>query len=158
MKRELRNSPPLFQVPLEGNEELVARFRQISVARHGSRTPTPAKFYEILAGHMGDTARALLAGKEGDWRGALCYFVSGKTLYQFHGGVRDRDFTYFNLGFYEPIRIAYELGLNSINFGPGSSETKMRRGCRKIPLTYCGKPVSKRAPALMALITIMQQR
>ena len=152
LKRELRRTRLCVREPLEGHEELVAHMREVSAARHGSKAVISAQFYEIVARHMGGTVRTLLAGREGDWRGAVCYFVSGKTLYLFHGGVLGRDFTYFNLTFYEPIRIACELGLTSINYRPGCAKMKLLRGCRGISTMLHCAAVSVRARALLAVM------
>jgi predicted N-acyltransferase len=152
VRRELKQGGGCVRRPLEGHEEIIARMRQTSALRHNSYVVIPADFYRIVSREMKDSARVILAGRDGDWRGAVSYFVSGDGLYVLHGGARDRDFTHFHLTFYEPIRIASEQGLTRINLRGGSREAKLSRGCREIPTTLFCKPVSARARALFALI------
>jgi len=59
--------------------------------------------------------------------------VSGKRGYVKYAGLVARadraDFTYFNLVYYEPIRLGISLGLESIAYGNGAYQAKIRRGC-----------------------------
>lgn len=42
------------------------------------------------------------------------------------------DTTYFNLGYYQPIRHAIESGVRQLWFGAGLEKTKARRGCVRV--------------------------
>ena len=88
---------------------------------------------ERLSQSLGTDCRVLVATSATALQGTIVVMVSGKRGYVQYPGLVARadraDFTYFNLVYYEPIRIGISLGLESIAYGNGAYQAKIRRGC-----------------------------
>ncbi len=88
---------------------------------------------ERLSQSLGAEFKVLVATTAAGVQGTIVVAVAGKRGYvKFPGLVAESDragFMYFNLAFYEPIRLAISLGLESLDYGNGAYEAKIRRGC-----------------------------
>jgi predicted N-acyltransferase len=168
VRREIRAARGLrFEdFPLSGHEHLVAAYRRLAAGRHGRFTDLDASFYEQLAENMGERSRVLLAmspqaptaagpafsGRYGWVIGASCYLEYGGKTFLLHGGAVRERFAYFNLTFYELIRLAYRRGIRSINFRPAGDEAKSNRGCVSRRTVACFEPISLRGRAALAVL------
>lgn len=144
VRREMREPPSVTHVPLAGHEEVMHRLYRHTADRNDAKAEVTPAFYRGLAAALGEQARLALAGDPADPKGALLYLVSKEALWALHCGFADRDLTYFQLTFYEPIRLAAERGLKFINFRPGSDEAKRLRGCRPRHLYVSLVPTTQR--------------
>lgn len=157
IRREIRAAASLrFEsAGLAGNEQLIADFRRLSAARHGNTAELDSRFYESVAANMGAHGRVLLAtsGENGRVLGASSYFDFGGTLWLFHGGCVRERFAYFNLAYYELIRMAYRRGNRRINYRPGGGEAKTSRGCTPLRTFACFKPISARGRVAVRVLS-----
>jgi predicted N-acyltransferase len=108
---------------------------------------------ERLSQSLGPALKVLVARTATGVQGTTVLAVSGRRGYvTFPGLVAESDragFTYFNLMYYEPIRLGISLGLESIEYGNGVYEAKIRRGCTvRANLLY----VRPRNPFLRSLV------
>ena len=91
------------------------------------------EFLSSLAESLGKNVRFLVAEREQQVLGAVVFAWTGSQGYVvFPGLIAKADragLAYFNLVFYEPIRLAIELGLESLAYGNAAFEAKIRRGC-----------------------------
>jgi hypothetical protein len=157
IRREIRAAASLrFEdADLAGNERVVADFRRLSAARHGRDAELDSRFYESVAANMGGRSRVLLATSDEDGRiiGASSYFEFDGALWLFQGGCFRERFAYFNLAYYELIRMAYERGNRRINYRPGSRAVKMFRGCTPVRTFACFKPISARGRVAVRVLS-----
>jgi len=92
-------------------------------------------FFRKLSEYAKDKTRVLIAKRGGE--------VVGFSLSLQHNDILDvhmcgfdyaaqtsTDFTYFNLGYYMPIRIAIEEGMKKIHYSINEDKVKLRRGCK----------------------------
>jgi hypothetical protein len=144
VRRELRHATPITHLPLAGHEEVMHRLYRLTADKHDAKGAVAVGFYRKLAAAFGGQAQLALAGDPADPKGALVYLLSGEGLWLFHCGVASRDLTYFQLVFYEMIRLAAERGLKVINYRPASDEAKVLRGCRPEQLYFSCLPATTR--------------
>jgi hypothetical protein len=133
------------------------RLYRRTAEKHDAKGMVAAGFYRELAAAFGGQAQLALAGDPADPKGALIYLLSREGLWLFHCGVATRDLTYFQLVFYEMIRLAAERGLKVINYRPSSDEAKVLRGCQPehlylscLPATTRGRLCLKQAWELVS--------
>jgi predicted N-acyltransferase len=90
---------------------------------------------ERLSQSLGTNFKVLVATSAAGLQGTTAFAVLGKRGYLIYPGLvaqTDRaGFAYFNLVFYEPIRLGISLGLESIEYGNGVYEAKIRRGLQR---------------------------
>jgi predicted N-acyltransferase len=90
-------------------------------------------FLTALSQSLGEDVKVLLAMCASQLQGVVVFAKSGKRGYLTYPGLLAKaeriNFAYFNLVYYHPIRLAIELGLESIGYGNGALEAKIRRGC-----------------------------
>lgn len=90
-------------------------------------------FLGILTRALADRVRVLLALCEGRLQGVVVVAWTGSRGYLMFPGMLAKaertGFAYFNLVYYEPIRLAIELGLERLAYGNGAFQAKIRRGC-----------------------------
>jgi hypothetical protein len=105
-------------------------------ARYGhpvERARTESEFAS-LARHCGERLVVFRAVQNGDTVGFSVFLRDGETLYGRTAGfdydrLRERDYCYFNLGYYEPVTWCLERGLRAVEMGLSSYATKRTRGC-----------------------------
>ena len=115
--------------------------------------------YALARRHLADSIQVFLA-RRGDRTVAFSLFYEhAGVLYSralgFDYAETARDFTYFNLLFYEPIKAAIEQGLYLIHYSLESYETKVRRGCRVRPCRAYVKPLNGAAARLCACLPLL---
>jgi predicted N-acyltransferase len=119
-------------------EDFARLFDQTYRRYTGRASPLKPDFFRTLSSHCPGRAVAYCGFKEGRLRG---YFLVLKGEKIWHGILtgqeyveEEKDFTFFNVTFYEPLRDAIAEGARRVYFGAASYEAKMRRGCRSEPL------------------------
>ena len=104
------------------------------------KSPYDAAFFRKLSEYAKDKTRVFVARRDSK--------MVGFCLYLQHKGILDvymcgfdydvqmsTDYTYFNIVYYTPIRLAIEEGIKRINFSVSSERIKLKRGC-KLEKTY----------------------
>jgi predicted N-acyltransferase len=101
--------------------------------------PFRRDFLSALKANLGHEAVIYSARKDGEVIGTAVLFRKNDFGYIPLVGVDEeaagRDFTYFNLAYYKPIRDAIEWKMREFNFGIAMYDIKRRRGC-SIQNTY----------------------
>jgi predicted N-acyltransferase len=105
----------------------------------------PKEFYFSISKYMKDRAQISVALKNGETKGMFLYLISNGYAGAFHSGIPAKDFTYFNLAYYDLISFAYRINVKVINYRSGSAEAKMARGCIAVPRYISVLPVSFKA-------------
>lgn len=109
-------------------------------------------FFSRLIKNFGKNCKFRVSWKNDFITGASFMLMKNGILYMDSIGVdkalSGNDMTYFNLGYYSPIRDAMSSGIKKINFGAGLHKMKMQRGCR-IGNLYVYYKVSNRIYNLM---------
>jgi predicted N-acyltransferase len=120
------------------SEDFARLFDQTYRRYAGKASPLSPEFFRAISSHCPGRAMAYCGFKEGRLRG---YFLVLKGEKIWHGIVtgqeyveKEKDFTFFNVTFYEPLRDAIAEGARRVYLGAASYEAKMRRGCRAEPL------------------------
>jgi predicted N-acyltransferase len=122
-------------------DELADRIAPLELAlyrRHGTRADAGA-FAAVLhsiARHCGDVAQVVTAHLAGQLAGFVLVFGYGGEMYARQTGF-DTDLTgrlplYFDLVYYELVRLAGEQRLGRIYYSTGSGDVKESRGCYPI--------------------------
>jgi predicted N-acyltransferase len=98
-------------------------------------------FFEALGDYAKDNSKIFIAKKKGNVVGFALCIRQGRTLDAFQCGFNYEyqekfDFTYFNLGYYAPIRWAIQEGIRKIYYRRTAERVKLRRGC-KPERVYC---------------------
>lgn len=93
---------------------------------------------------LGEDVRVLLAVREREVQGVVVLAWAGVRGYLTFAGMIAKaeraGFAYFNLVYYEPIRIALELGLESLAYGNAVFGAKIRRGCTAVETALFFRP------------------
>lgn len=102
---------------------------------HGSTLNRAMKGYERIKQYLGPWVRVFVAYKETEPLGfALAYEMNGVYYFKQAGfdyeKLGDSSCCYFNIVFYEPIRQAITKGIRHIQYGMGSYQAKLGRGCQ----------------------------
>lgn len=150
IKKELGTAVPVFKTTLLGNEKRFNALRTISCNRQGGTNYLGDGFFKHLARTHGDSLLVIASGTEEEWTGANVLLTTENELCCQAIGVHERNLTYFNLMFHEPMRIAYERGWRQIDLGAGCDEAKRRRGADPVPLTAYLKPISRKCVVSMS--------
>ena len=88
------------------------------------------------------------------------------VLYAYLGGQRydplaRQTFAYFHAMFYEPIKMAIRLGVQRIEYGIGTYEAKIKRGCKVDPVSgffHFGTEMEPAVARLLALRDAAEER
>lgn len=160
------------EVTLEGPEVLDERLAAIELA-HQRRFTTVAEpslawildHFAALRGTYGDVVRVFTARAGGRAVGFLVAYEHDRVLYCKQVAVDHSaasPCTYFNLGYYGPLRYATATGIRRVEYGMGAYEAKLLRGCRLTPLearVRCALPaVAGRLPEYLAAYGAAQER
>lgn len=101
---------------------------------NGASYPYTERLFDSLEEHLGPKVLILVAEKGGDTVGVsvmLRHRDSGWTSFIGLDHARTgNDFSYFNIGYYEIIRRAIEMRLQTLYYGDMMYRVKRRRGCR----------------------------
>jgi hypothetical protein len=94
---------------------------------------------------LGDRARLLVCRDGKRTIGAVLAYNWDGWLYVTQGGFDypnlKNAFEYFNLAFFEPLRHAYDNGLEGVHLGAASHEAKLMHGARVKPLHTFVMPI-----------------
>lgn len=142
---------------LEDAEELSAplfRLANRQMLRRGLRSlPYDSKLVLRAKQYLGRDALFYGAFRENRLVGFSMFLLRGRQAYARLFGLSDdeakRDFTYFNLCYYEPIRDLTARGVQRIFYGAGPHLPKIRRGCRVCRVEVAYHPRSAWARALL---------
>jgi len=97
-----------------------------------------------LSEALGGDFKVFLGSCGGRLQGVVAFARSGNRGYVTYPGLLHENersgSAYFNLLYYHPIRLAIELGLDSIAFGNGALAAKIRRGCTVQAGALCFRP------------------
>ena len=93
------------------------------------------EFFECLSDYAKANTIVFIAKKKGNIIGFSICLHKGETLDVFHFGFNyeqqnKTDFTYFNLGYYSPIKWAIQEGMKKIYYRIGAEKIKYKRGCK----------------------------
>jgi predicted N-acyltransferase len=96
--------------------------------RHGNYPALTLKFFESIAGSMGDQIRLVLARRQGEILAAAYFLVGTDCLYgRYWGADQEVPGLHFEACYYQGIEYAIEQGLQ--RFEPGAQgEHKISRG------------------------------
>jgi len=122
--------------------------QQNYLVHNGKNYPFESGFLRTLKENLGEDAVIYLASKESTYHGVSLMLKRGAVGHMaaigINHAVAGNDFTYFNLGFYEPIADAIEGGLEKLEFGTALYASKRRRGCRTAETYLYYKPMRTR--------------
>ena len=133
----------LAYVDFAAHVDAIAPLTALHLSRHGFGYD-PEGERQILArigATLGSRVGLILARRGGRIVAFLMYFHNARVLYPLRIAwdpdlTTKADYLYFNLGFYEMLRLASRLGCDEIHYGPTAYEAKVARGCVLRPL-YC---------------------
>jgi predicted N-acyltransferase len=112
---------------------------------NGKNYPFDQGFLRTLKENLLEGAVIYLASKEGTHHGVSLMLKRGAVGHMaaigINHAVAGNDFTYFNLGFYEPIADAIDGRLERLEFGTALYAAKRRRGCRTVDTYLYYKPM-----------------
>ncbi|MEJ2615029.1 MAG: GNAT family N-acetyltransferase [Ignavibacteriaceae bacterium] len=112
-------------------------------------SPFPFKpdLFKKIKENFGNNTSIYIAVKDGIIIGVQVELRRGKEVFLSNVGIdyeySQKDFTFFNLAYYEPIKHAIQYDIARIYYGRGSYETKMRRGCTTQDMYIFYKPRKK---------------
>jgi predicted N-acyltransferase len=103
---------------------------------NGAKSPYSAAFIEMLSENSNANAKVFTAWKDGKLMGFSLSLLHHDMLDVYFCGFdyenhEKNDYAYFNLVYYEPIKLAIKLGLKRIHFRIGAETAKLRRGCKE---------------------------
>lgn len=100
---------------------------------NGQPFPFGPEFLPTLARTMGQDVHVLVAERGGQTQGVAVLLTHGTRGYVLYPGLIDKEersgLVYFNLAYYQSIRLAIDLGLERLAYGNGVYPAKIRRGC-----------------------------
>lgn len=130
-----------IEKPLSECYEEAALMSQGTQARYGQPADVSvlAESLRVQAETMGDAARVLMCGRDGEPPvGFLLFYRWGDATFLKGAGFHYDQLVgvaeYFNLVYYEPIRDALRLGRRWMHAGIASTDTKAMRGAEVRPL------------------------
>ena len=112
-------------------------------------SPFPFKpdYFKKIKENFGDNTTIYSAVKDGVIIGVQVELRRGNEAFLSNVGVdyeySQKDLTFFNLAYYEPIKHAIQFDISRIYYGRGSYETKIRRGCTTQDMFIFYKPHKK---------------
>lgn len=146
-RRHLRREIECFQTPEVEcridklpdcvDEVSVLNARLMQKYGHGYDVARSRRYIERQAVCAGDLSLVLRSFVEGQPTGFALYYDFGPGLY---GRIVGFDYElanryeYFNLGFYQPLKLAYELGRTHLHLGLATADAKLARGATPRPL------------------------
>jgi predicted N-acyltransferase len=104
-----------------------------------NKSPITKSFFHTLSSYCNGIAKAYCAFK-GDSLRAYCIILEGNEVWHVvlsgqDYEVDEKDYSYFNVVFYEPVREAIAKNARRIYFGSANYGAKLRRGCLIEPLS-----------------------
>jgi predicted N-acyltransferase len=128
---------------LNGYEERLLELVKMNHFKYNSTIfPFKQNYIQRIKNNFGNNAVIYAALKDGIIIGVSVELRRGKEAFFASTAVdherSQNDFTFFNIGYYEPLKYAIQCRLSRIYFGRGLYESKARRGCtpRKMSIFY----------------------
>jgi predicted N-acyltransferase len=94
--------------------------------------------FRSLINRLGTRSVTLTVWQEDELVAFVTSFQHGNILYPKLAGFdyekTSKGYVYFNVAYYHLIELAIELGVREINYGSGTHEAKLMRGCQMVPL------------------------
>jgi len=117
--------------------------------------PLKPNYFKQVKENFGDNAIIYTAIKDGIIIGVGVELRKGKEAFFSSIGVdhdlSQNDLTFFNLGYYEPIKNATECKIKRIYYGRGLYRTKIKRGCIPEEMFIFYKPGNKSMNSIVKL-------
>ncbi len=106
-----------------------------------AKSPYDPLFFQMLSEHAKDKTKVFIAQKADTLVGFSLSLQHKETLDVYFCGfdyasLGKTDFVYFNLVYYEPIKLAIQRRLKRIHFRIGSEKAKIERGCKSEKTYY----------------------
>lgn len=141
---------------IDNHQQRIFELLKMNHQKYSKHTfPLKQNYLQQLKENFGSDVTILAAMKEGEIIGATVELRKGKEDISLEIGIdhnlSQKDLTYFNLAFYEPIKIAITNGVKRIYCGNGIYKTKAKRGY-KISDTYLFYKPGKRSPGWLVKI------
>jgi predicted N-acyltransferase len=124
-----REWDPAKDDALELHELLDVHARRLN----GRPFPFGPEFLPTLSRALGRNLHVLLAARDGQTQGLAVVMTHGTRGYALYPGLIERaersGLVYFNVTYYQAIRLAIDRGLERMAYGNGVYQAKIRRGC-----------------------------
>ena len=128
-------------------ERLIELLKMNHFKYNSSTFPLKSNYFKQLRRNFGENAIIYVAKKKGIIIGVSVVLRKGKEAFFSSIGVdhelSQNDLTFFNLGYYEPIKNAAEYNISLIYYGRGLYRTKIKRGCSVDDMFLFYKPQKK---------------
>ena len=116
------------------NEKRLFELLKMNHFKHNvSKFPLKENYFKKIKEIFGKNAIIYIAEKDGTIIGVSTILKKGKEAFFSSVGIdherSKKDFTFFNIGYYEPIRQMIQYNIKRIYFGRGLYNTKIKRGC-----------------------------
>jgi len=133
---------------LENTDDHEERLLELLKSNHfkynTTKFPFKQNYFRKLKENFSNNAIIYSAVKDGIIIGVLIELRKGKEAFFSSTAVdherSQNDFTFFNLGYYEPLKRAMQCKISRIYFGRGLYNTKIRRGCTAKNMSIFYKP------------------
>lgn len=145
-----------FEVEAGGVELLTDDLAPLHAAWRGRHGPAPdpedlRALYAAVRAAVGPAMRMFVARLDGRPVAFSQFYEHGGVLYSralgFDYGAVEGAFAYFNMIFYEPVRWAVAAGVSEVRYSMGSTDAKVARGCRLVPLRLHARLLDEGSPA-----------
>jgi predicted N-acyltransferase len=117
--------------------------------------PLKPNYFRQVKENFGNNAVIYTAIKDGIIIGVSVELRKGNEAFFSSIGIDHKlsqnDFTFFNLGYYEPIKNAAECRIKRIYYGRGLYKTKIKRGCMPEDMFIFYKPENKSMNSIVKL-------
>jgi len=133
---------------INGHEERLLELLKMNHFKYNSTTfPLKPNYFKQVKENFGSNAVIYIAVKDGIMIGVGVELRKGKEAFFSSIGVdhelSQNDLTFFNLGYYEPIKNTSSSEIKRIYFGRGLYSTKIKRGCVTEDMFIFYKPRNK---------------
>ncbi len=133
---------------IDNCQERLIELLKMNHFKYNSTTfPLKPNFFQRAKENFGNNATIYAAVKDGIIIGVSVVLRKGEEAFFSNLAIdhelSKKDFTFFNLGYYEPIKNFTECNIKKIYFGRGLYKTKMKRGCITEDMFILYKPQNK---------------
>ncbi len=130
------------------NEKRFIELLKMNHFKHNSyRFYLKENYFKKIKEIFGRDAIIFTAQKDGTIIGVCTILRKGEEVFfssiGVDHGLSKKDFTFFNLGYYEPIKQMTKYNVKRIFFGRGLYKTKIKRGCNSEDMLIFYKPQYK---------------
>ena len=148
---------------IDNHQERLLELLKMNHFKYNSTTfPLKPNYFQQVKENFGDNAIIYTAIKDGIIIGVGVELRKGKEAFFSSIGVdhelSQNDLTFFNLGYYEPIKNALSSKIKRIYFGRALYKTKIKRGCIPEEMFIFYKPHNKIINPAIKLWFIFHER